>query len=109
MWPKNRSCDGNHTALHALCQHFATSGRLCGLCVTGFIKSTATVSRALREQFRGLLQSALSITGDMGNVQLLDATGCHLQILCHYGFAPELLRFFNATHQGQAACYCRRH
>jgi hypothetical protein len=46
----------------------------------------------------------LRITGDMGNLQVFNHAHCSLGIASHCGFDRAFLSFFNATHEGQAAC-----
>jgi hypothetical protein len=52
-----------------------------------------------------LLETALTVSGaDKGNLQLFDPVDSSLKIVCHCGFGPEFLDFFNATQEGEAAC-----
>jgi hypothetical protein len=62
------------------------------------------VSSELRHHLDLVLQSALRITGDMGNLQVFNHADSSLRIASHCGFDRAFLSFFNATHEGQAAC-----
>jgi GAF domain-containing protein len=58
----------------------------------------------LRECLGQILRTALSITGDMGNVQLVDPVHGSLRIVSQIGFHRPFLNFFSTTHEGLAAC-----
>jgi PAS domain S-box-containing protein len=53
----------------------------------------------------GIVDAAIAVTGaDMGNIQLLDRESGALKIAAHRGFGAQFLEFFNAVHDGLAAC-----
>jgi PAS domain S-box-containing protein len=52
-----------------------------------------------------IVDAAIVVTAaDMGNIQLLDLDSGTLKIVASRGFASPFLEFFNAVHDGQAAC-----
>jgi PAS domain S-box-containing protein len=51
------------------------------------------------------VDAAIAVTAaDMGNIQLLDHGSGALKIVASRGFDKPFLEFFNAVHEGQAAC-----
>jgi signal transduction histidine kinase/ActR/RegA family two-component response regulator len=52
-----------------------------------------------------IVDAAIAITGaEMGNIQLLDRSSGALKIVASRGFESPFLEFFNAVHDGEAAC-----
>jgi hypothetical protein len=51
-----------------------------------------------------VLSAAVRISGDLGNLQLLDPACYALKIVCQTGFDSAFLKFFSATQEGQSAC-----
>jgi two-component system CheB/CheR fusion protein len=52
-----------------------------------------------------IVDAAIALTAaDMGNIQLLAPGGDALQIVASRGFERPYLEFFNAVHEGEAAC-----
>jgi PAS domain S-box-containing protein len=52
-----------------------------------------------------IVDAAIALTAaDMGNIQLLDGGSGALKIVASRGFERPLLEFFNAVHDGEAAC-----
>ncbi|HEV3444201.1 MAG TPA: PAS domain S-box protein [Gemmataceae bacterium] len=57
-----------------------------------------------------IVDAAIAVTGaDMGNIQLLDHGSGALKIAASRGFGSPFLEFFNAVHDGQAACGTAMH
>lgn len=69
-----------------------------------FQKPSETLSLGLQQQLDFLLTAALNVTGDMGNLQLVDPATGSLKIVSQSGFDTRFLDFFNATPEGRAAC-----
>lgn len=67
-------------------------------------KPSVVISPQLQEQLDFVLKTALTVTGEMGTLQLYDSSDCSLKIVCHHGFEPPFLNFFSSTCQGHAAC-----
>lgn len=67
-------------------------------------KVPTKISNQLHDCLGQILRAALSITGDMGNVQLVDPVHGSLRIVSQIGFHRPFLNFFDATHGGSAAC-----
>src|SRR5262249_34099023 len=52
-----------------------------------------------------IVDAAIAVTGaDMGNIQLLDRDSGALKIVANRGFERPFLEFFDAVHDGKAAC-----
>jgi transcriptional regulator with GAF, ATPase, and Fis domain len=58
----------------------------------------------VRDQLQQILNKAVCITGDKGNLQLFDERTSSLRIAAQVGFAEGFLSFFDETHEGQGAC-----
>jgi PAS domain S-box-containing protein len=52
-----------------------------------------------------IVDAAVAVTAaDMGNIQLLDRVSSTLRVVASRGFEAPFLEFFDAVHDGQAAC-----
>jgi hypothetical protein len=67
-------------------------------------RTTLTLPSGLQHHLDLVLKTALGITGDMGNQQIFNPADSLLRIASHCGFDRAFLSFFNATHEGPAAC-----
>ena len=55
--------------------------------------------------FDEILGAAIALMGaDFGNIQLLDPSGSHLQIVAHRGFPDWWLQYWNRVSEGHGAC-----
>lgn len=70
----------------------------------GPFEAPGRISNQLQEQLCLTLKTALSVTGDKGNLQLFDPADCSLKIAVQSGFGEGFLSFFRGTQEGHAAC-----
>ena len=62
-------------------------------------------NRAELARFDEILEAVMEVTdATMGNIQLVDRESGALRILTHRGFDRPFLDFFDAVHEGEAAC-----
>lgn len=70
-----------------------------------FRAQPATTGRERARRLEEILEAVMAAAeAPMGNIQLVDPTSGALRIHAHRGFGRPFLDFFNAVHEGEAAC-----
>jgi len=68
------------------------------------LRRAFAIPPSLSKHLQTVLDTAIRISGDMGNLQLYDPRSHSLRIVVQRGFGPAFLHFFDSTGEGQAAC-----